>query len=423
VSQRIVLIAALVLAITWPSVSPRAEESYTLQRGDILALMVVGTEIAAQMPVATDGTIAVPLAGVVTAAGRTLPDVAEEVRAKVARTSFPIFNDAGRPVAVQLPQSAVTLTIAEYRPVYVDGDVANPGAYPFRPGLTARQAVTLAGGYGLGAVALDNPQFATADLKGELRGLEVRRAALVERIARLREEVAMTTADGTIEADALAAGTAAGPGLPLLHDASAPLAERLAATEAAAVVARRNLLRRDKAYLDEASEWARLRLSMLRDQLVNEKDVLDADQEEFDNIRQLRQTGVVTTSRLSDVRRALLFSSTRYLQTSAEISRTERELDELDYQVRRRNIDETTVAMNGLGAALVELAEVEAGLVATREKLLHVRTERARLDGPGVVTVETIRAGEERPFTDPGLALEPGDVVSVVIDFERAYGG
>lgn len=422
-SQRLAAVAVLLLALLWPAAQPDARESYTLQRGDVLSMMVVGTEITAQLPIATDGTIAVPLAGVVTAAGRTLEAVTADVRARIARTPFPLINDAGRPVAIQLAESAVTLSIAEYRPVYVDGDVANPGAYPFRPGLTARQAVTLAGGYGLGDVALDNPEFAKADLRGELRGYEVRRVALLNRIERLRRESGLTTPDGTIETDALAAVENPGPDGALLVAAGAPLDAQLAATEAAGVVARRNVLLRDKAYLDEASEWARLRLSMLHEQLESEKDVLDADQKEFEDIQRLRETGVVTTSRLSDVRRALLFSATRHLQTSTEISRTEREFEELTYQVRRRNIEETAETMNALSDALVELAGVEAGIVATREKLLHVGTERARLDRPGIVTIEVMREPGGEPLTGPAVPLEPGDVVNVTVDFELAFGG
>jgi protein involved in polysaccharide export with SLBB domain len=37
------------------------------------------------------------------------------------------------------------VTVVEYRPIYVFGDVVKPGSYPFRPGFNALTAVTEAG--------------------------------------------------------------------------------------------------------------------------------------------------------------------------------------------------------------------------------------------------------------------------------------
>lgn len=42
----------------------------------------------------------------------------------------------------------VWVNIEEYRPFFVQGQVARPGAYPFQPGLNVVKAVTIAGGFG-----------------------------------------------------------------------------------------------------------------------------------------------------------------------------------------------------------------------------------------------------------------------------------
>ena len=39
------------------------------------------------------------------------------------------------------------MTIEEYRPFFVNGQVEKSGAYPFQPGLTIRKAISLAGGF------------------------------------------------------------------------------------------------------------------------------------------------------------------------------------------------------------------------------------------------------------------------------------
>ena len=41
----------------------------------------------------------------------------------------------------------MTVTITEYRPFYINGEVKKPGSYAYRKGLTVQKAVTLAGGF------------------------------------------------------------------------------------------------------------------------------------------------------------------------------------------------------------------------------------------------------------------------------------
>jgi polysaccharide export outer membrane protein len=41
----------------------------------------------------------------------------------------------------------VTVSILEYRPLFVNGEVEKPGGFPFSPGLTVRKAISLAGGF------------------------------------------------------------------------------------------------------------------------------------------------------------------------------------------------------------------------------------------------------------------------------------
>lgn len=40
----------------------------------------------------------------------------------------------------------VSVSIETYRPFFINGQVSNPGAYPYQPGITVRKAVALAGG-------------------------------------------------------------------------------------------------------------------------------------------------------------------------------------------------------------------------------------------------------------------------------------
>src|SRR5207247_3913822 len=80
------------------------------------------------------------------------------------KISFPLIGDVAatglttsqfeRAVGTMLTEQArlkvspsVTAQIKEFRPFFIVGDVQKPGAYPFHPGLTVLQAVSVAGGF------------------------------------------------------------------------------------------------------------------------------------------------------------------------------------------------------------------------------------------------------------------------------------
>jgi len=46
-----------------------------------------------------------------------------------------------------LVDPTVSVTVLQYRPFYIHGEVKQSGGYPYQPGLTLRKAVTLAGGF------------------------------------------------------------------------------------------------------------------------------------------------------------------------------------------------------------------------------------------------------------------------------------
>ncbi|MFC3093312.1 polysaccharide export protein [Alteromonas sediminis] len=83
--------------------------------------------------ISTTGAISMPLIGQVSVEGLTV----EEVEAKVTELLLDGY----------LKKPNVTVSITEYRPFYINGEVDEPGSYPFRKGLTVEKAVALAGGF------------------------------------------------------------------------------------------------------------------------------------------------------------------------------------------------------------------------------------------------------------------------------------
>ena len=80
------------------------------------------------------------------------------MKERLSRKLYQQRTPDGRESVTPIAPDAVLVTIAEYRPVYVNGDVTKPGEQTFRPGMTVRQAVALAGGY----------EITPADLRGAL---------------------------------------------------------------------------------------------------------------------------------------------------------------------------------------------------------------------------------------------------------------
>jgi polysaccharide biosynthesis/export protein len=107
---------------------------YQLGAGDKLRITVFGeTDLTGEYSVTSAGDVSFPLIGNVPATGKTVEQVQEAIRTKLAGGY------------VQDPR--VSAEVIAYRPFYILGEVTKPGQYPYTVGLTVQQAVATAGGY------------------------------------------------------------------------------------------------------------------------------------------------------------------------------------------------------------------------------------------------------------------------------------
>lgn len=83
--------------------------------------------------VSSNGTVALPLIGDVKVAGMSTAQVAAKVESLLADG--------------YLKNPRVSVSIHEYRQVFVNGEVKKPGGYSYQEGLTVQKAVVLAGGF------------------------------------------------------------------------------------------------------------------------------------------------------------------------------------------------------------------------------------------------------------------------------------
>ena len=115
-------------------VNAQSSSDYRLGAGDTIRITVFGQQDLSIESILNDkGTIDYPFLGQVQAAGKTAAEFQNLIH--VGLKGDYLINPT------------VSVSIIEYRPFFIDGEVEKPGAYPFQPGLTISKASALAGGY------------------------------------------------------------------------------------------------------------------------------------------------------------------------------------------------------------------------------------------------------------------------------------
>lgn len=111
------------------------ESSYQLDAGDLLKVSVYGEPDLSfdRIQLNDAGTFSYPFIGTVRAKGQTAAAVERQI-------TQGLKGD-------YLINPRVTVSILEYRGFFINGEVRNPGGYPFMPGMTVQKAVALAGGF------------------------------------------------------------------------------------------------------------------------------------------------------------------------------------------------------------------------------------------------------------------------------------
>jgi polysaccharide export outer membrane protein len=129
---RWLLVFGLGLGVTANSYAQEAA-SYVLGVGDVLNINVYDEPdmSVARVLISDTGTIAVPVLGEVKAIGKT----PSQLKQDIIKGLVPDY----------LVNPIIDVTIVEYRPYFITGEVNKPGQYAYSPGLTLRQAISIAG--------------------------------------------------------------------------------------------------------------------------------------------------------------------------------------------------------------------------------------------------------------------------------------
>lgn len=343
--RSVIGLMALTLFITLAPVIASAQDIAHLGPGDRVTMRVLAWNtldlefqsydaLGGTYTIAADGTLALPLLKPIRAADMPLPLLAE------------LVGDAYRIRLGLSEPPAAMLEIADYRPVFILGDVARPGRYDYEPGLTPLQALALAGG-----VYRENGASGAEAIRamGTLREVRLDQARERMRAARLRAEMEGRPAF-------------ARPALPA-HPGGDTADDALFQSERDLFTGRRDQLHRALASIDETRDLLDTEIQALEGKRVGITRQLALVRESLGNLEVLRERGLARSPALLTLQGTLIDLEARELDTETGIFRARQQLSELD-----RDAGEIEAARR---------VQVLQELLATEAELLRLDTREA----------------------------------------------
>ncbi|MBR1160942.1 polysaccharide biosynthesis/export family protein [Bradyrhizobium elkanii] len=393
------------------TISAQAKAEYRVSVGDVLEVAVAGVpDLRQRAPVQVDGNISLPLVGMVPVAGLPLQEIRAKVGAALTSKVFRQRTVDGREVVVVIDADQVTAIVAEYRPVYVNGDVSKPGEYPYRPASTARQLIAMAGGYDIMHIRMNNPYLESADLRSEYGSLWTELAKEQARMWRIKSE--------------LGEGTQINPSASL---ADVPIARsavsEIVNAEAEYLKTKQSDYQQEKAYLQRSVRQGDDEVRVLSEQQKKDEEGLQSDVEDLQKATDLFGKGSLISPRVTDARRAVLLSATRRLQTSAQLLQVKKLQDEYARRLAKLDDQRKLDLFRELQETSLKLNQIREKLQSVGEKLQYtsmVRSQLARGAGskPDIAIIRKSEKGPERIVVNEDAELQPGDTIEVSLRYQ-----
>lgn len=354
--------------------------------------------------VGQSGTISVPLLGEITASGLSTRELAKAV-------SDRMISQLG----LRYPPQ-VAVEVSEYRPFFIVGAVATPGAYPYRPGLTVLRALSIAGGL---------PGSAEAR-SGQLgRNLITSRGALARFIRRRYE---LEARKARLAAELKGTGTIDFPET-FITVKDRPDIARIIEQEQGIFTARRTALASQIQTLDRLRTFLAEEVKSLREQVGLKKSELDSVGKELANVKKLVAKGLAPKTRRFNLERIVSQLSSERLQVETLLLRTQQEISRTEVEIETTSNNNTMEVTTQLRETETELEDTLVQL-QTQQRLLR----EAALVYPGAVSshdagsagkakyiiVRTVSGQSQEIEADETASLSPGDTVKVIIPISES---
>jgi len=388
---------ALLIPLLVFSGGARAQEAYRIATGDTLNIEVHQiAELSRRVAVDLDGAIAFPLIGSLRVDGLTLEEIRQLLGARLAESG-----------ALSNPQ--ILVEVDQMRPVYINGDVARPGEYPFRPGISIRQLIAVAGGFDILNFRASNPMVQLPEFRAE------RDTAWVE-LMRQEIQLAVLQAELEGEAEPRLPSAEAFPVPIAVFTRSVDLETRLSQARATERAMLRDHLRRVIVLNDE-------QITAMQEQLRQDEVTVRQLNEDLTQTRSLYSRGLTSLNRLQEQQRSLAQSQSRLSETFANIARAGREKEEFAHRLHSQDGQRRAELLAEIGSGLAQVRALRVRLESATEKLMYAGALNSQLMRGSRGAVEIIvhrREGGslQRLVADQDTVLRPGDAIQISLSHE-----
>lgn len=373
------------------SSAAQADDAYVIGKGDVVEIDVLNLPVLhRRLTVGPDGKIAMPVLGALVADGLTLDQLQDALRKQLIEKN--VVRDPN-----------VAIAIAEYRPVFVNGDVGKPGDYAYRADLTVRKAIAVAGGYGPLVESRGlAPLMETARAKGDIGSLAIEVAKQRLKVLRLTAELA----------DQPELSVARPP------DASVDpeLFGNLAKTEVAQFAADKADRETQRGYFDRMLQTARGELEFLNRASQQQEQMLSQQMAAATRAHDLLQRGVGTMIRSEDEDREIGLLQWQILDVQARLKQAEGRIADATRQLQGYDDQRKIRLLTELREASAEVGKLGQQLGSARDRLKYAGGVGMVPDSLAqVVIYRSVNGAQQRLDADQDTPLMPGDMVQITV--------
>lgn len=376
-------------------------DGYTFDTGDVLRISVFG-EAAYPLEVVVDdrGSISLPLLGNIQARGLTSVALSQAIQGTFQRQKL-------------ILEPFVQVEVGQYRPFFISGTVARPGSYPFQPGITVRQALTIAGGFRATMAGNTEPALQIADLRSTRSNLAIEEYRLKVRLARLQAE---SRQDKTFVAP---------PDPPV--EFGGHLVADIVASEQAQLDTRLAAYRDDISYLEASIVRATKEADMVVATRKEREKTADLQLEELQSARALREKGLVTNTNVMNAERAHTSYRAELAQTEFQQVQAQQEMLNAQSELRKKRQTYEMDLIAQTQDTEVELGKIQSQIRYVADKLLFIFTyggQRTFDDLQGSVKISIFRRDQKAAqniIADENTEVKAGDVIEVSVVANKGF--
>jgi hypothetical protein len=289
--------------------------------------------------------------------------------------------------------------IVQYRPFAILGDVQKPGQYPYQPGLTVLEAISVAGGY-------YRPQFGLLRLgrdvvlaAGDINTQKVKLNALMVHEARLsavldeREDIALP------------------PELVKLKDA--PAISRIVKNEQAALALENETRRSERAAFESVKLLYQNEISSLHGQVKALSEEKESIGTQLNQLRSMAAKGLALSPTMFALERSFAQVSNEQMSTETAIVRANESITIAEQRMNQLQQERNRLNSKDLQETRTEIAQTRVK-IETATLLLH----EAQTEAPAEARERLSQEGERPNFT---ILRRDGDTIKQVAADETTF--